>query len=533
MSQPVSIQKQAGVTDAERYLSTLCSRSFLSLWSYPGVYRDAGKCGGGDGKELCDLLVVFGDDIILFSDKDCQFPSTGRLDLDWQRWFRRAVLKSAEQIWGAERWLRLYPSKVFVDRRCTQPFPVPLPDSGRARFHRIVVAHDASRRCRELLGGSGSLVILPALQGDAHVNGPVHLPGSGSDLYESWARLFPPEVGYAKTVLPFAVGDLDPDRTRGFVHVFDDTGLGAVMKELDTAPDFVAYLRDREAYIRSGRLLMAAGEDELLATYLCEVDGQAFRSFIIPDDGVTKVAIPEGEWAILQGDPSWIARKRANEVSYFWDELIERFSECILDSSSVAYPHADFETQELAVRAMAREPRLHRRVHATSLGDFLRNNSGRYIEARVASPVSRGYPYYIFLTVRREAGEDLQQYREKRQAIAYAYLIEGRRTLPDANEVVVFATEPTAWQQSGSEDLLYRGPNPLTENEIESVREFVEELGVLRKLGQPFQAKVREYPQSPTRVVPAAPRRNGRPPSKRNSPCRCGSGKKAKKCCLG
>jgi hypothetical protein len=73
----------------------LCEQSFLSLWSYPNLYRKAGK-------ELTDLLVVFGDDVILFSGKSCAFPNTGGVDLDWRRWFRRSITKSAEQITQAE-----------------------------------------------------------------------------------------------------------------------------------------------------------------------------------------------------------------------------------------------------------------------------------------------------------------------------------------------------------------------------------------------------------------------------------------------
>jgi hypothetical protein len=62
----------------------------------------------GVGKELCDLLVVFEDTIIIFSDKDCVFPNTGDLNIDWPRWFKHAVLKSAKQVWGAERWIRSF-----------------------------------------------------------------------------------------------------------------------------------------------------------------------------------------------------------------------------------------------------------------------------------------------------------------------------------------------------------------------------------------------------------------------------------------
>src|SRR5260221_11748545 len=91
-----------GVTKAERYLAKLCKRSFLSLWSYPGVFRDQGRVDGkGDGKEVCDLLGVFDNHIIIFSDKDCQFQDGVGLKVSWARWFTRAGLASANQVWVA------------------------------------------------------------------------------------------------------------------------------------------------------------------------------------------------------------------------------------------------------------------------------------------------------------------------------------------------------------------------------------------------------------------------------------------------
>lgn len=63
------ILKQTGVTEAERRLAEICQGSFLSLWSYPAVFRDQGQKGNAnrDGKEVCDLLVVFGDNVLIFS----------------------------------------------------------------------------------------------------------------------------------------------------------------------------------------------------------------------------------------------------------------------------------------------------------------------------------------------------------------------------------------------------------------------------------------------------------------------------------
>src|SRR5262245_23047743 len=122
------IQKAEGVNAAEKYLAHLCEKNFLSLWSYPGVYRDEGKPqNGGHGKEICDLLVVFGEHIIIFSDKHCQLQDSGDAQRDWQRWFKKAIQKSAEQAWGAERWIRQNPSRVFLDRECKRPLPFSLP----------------------------------------------------------------------------------------------------------------------------------------------------------------------------------------------------------------------------------------------------------------------------------------------------------------------------------------------------------------------------------------------------------------------
>jgi hypothetical protein len=95
----------------------------------------------GEGKEVCDLLVVFGDHIIIFSDKHCAFPSTGDVSVDWGRWFKRAILEGAGQLWGAERWIRTFPNRLFLDRACKHRFPVPLPTPHSARYHLIAIAN--------------------------------------------------------------------------------------------------------------------------------------------------------------------------------------------------------------------------------------------------------------------------------------------------------------------------------------------------------------------------------------------------------
>ena len=225
---------------------------FLRRWSYPNVFRDQ-----GGGKELCDVLIVFDRDIIIFSDKSCTYPDSGDEVKDWARWFRRSISDSARQVFGAERWIRHHPNRIFLDPGCTKPLPIDLPSSEEMRLHRVVVARGAGKRCSAFFGGdSGSLMVRSDLVGDAHLNAPAGPFGI------------------------FRIGRVDPDR--GYVHVFDDDNLDIVLSELDTVADFVAYLTRKEAFICSRRVVLATGEEDLLAYYLTHTRKDGEHDFVVP-----------------------------------------------------------------------------------------------------------------------------------------------------------------------------------------------------------------------------------------------------------
>ena len=165
------IEKSFGKTSGELLLDKLCEKVFLSLWSYPNVYSDESRNKNkegrpvGDGKEICDLLVVFGNHVFIFSDKVCACDTFS--EVDWKRWYRRAIKKSARQLYGAEKWIKEHPDRVFIDPQCEKPFPIPIPPLGQMRVHRILVAHGASGACRQYYsGGSGSLALNSDVIGD-------------------------------------------------------------------------------------------------------------------------------------------------------------------------------------------------------------------------------------------------------------------------------------------------------------------------------------------------------------------------------
>src|SRR5437879_5600866 len=96
----------AGLTRTERFLGRLAGRSFLSLWSHANCYRDIAK-------ELCDLLVVCHNVVIIFSDKEVRFDDTLPLERAWARWYNRAVRKSLPQLKRAMNWVTNHSDRIF------------------------------------------------------------------------------------------------------------------------------------------------------------------------------------------------------------------------------------------------------------------------------------------------------------------------------------------------------------------------------------------------------------------------------------
>jgi hypothetical protein len=67
-TQRMAIQKSFGQILTEQYLSHLCDRTFLSLWSYANPFKE-------DGKELCDLFAEATPDVAVQLESNLQKPS--------------------------------------------------------------------------------------------------------------------------------------------------------------------------------------------------------------------------------------------------------------------------------------------------------------------------------------------------------------------------------------------------------------------------------------------------------------------------
>jgi hypothetical protein len=404
----------SGNTESERYLVGLAKKAFLSLWSYPNVYTDEGRQGNGDGKELCDLLVVFGNDVILFSDKACKFSEHNDINIAWNRWYRRAIVKSAKQLSGAESWINRFPDRIFLDPKCESPLPFKFPQAPERRVHLVAVTRGSCEMAEAYWGGgsSGSLFIDTKLKGSDHENN------------------------------PFRVGWVLPNKR--LVHVLDEMTLDIALNELDTIADFITYLiKKEEQFTIPGAEFLIPGEEELVAFYLKNYDFKRQEHYFPATPEGALVVLREGDWDRLIKSPDYHERSKANKVSYLWDELIEfqnahiltgRASSLIGDSSPA--------THERVMRMMAEENRLSRRALGESIyrADKVVEIGKRFIRTIVSS--SYEGRVYIFLSLPRPADIEHKQYLEVRRGDLLLHAYKCKLTFEKISEVVGIAFEP-------------------------------------------------------------------------------------------
>jgi hypothetical protein len=196
---------------------------------------------------------------------------------------------------------------------------------------------------------------------------------------------------------PFSIGRLSD--TKGYVHVIDDFTLAILLRTVDTAADLARYLQHKEEFVLSGKLGMAAGEEDVLAYYLQHGDDEGRHCFQF-QESATKVFLGEGFWDRFCKHPDRIAQNEADRVSHAWDELIDEFTKHALAGTQYFTTDVSVGAHEKALRLMAREPRTVRRMLAKSLLAVLKRADTEERSARVVTPFLPGDPHYLFLALR-------------------------------------------------------------------------------------------------------------------------------------
>ena len=478
-----AIVKGEGVTESERYLAKLAEKSFLNLWSYPSPYRNQKNAGKGDGKELCDLLVVCDPHIIIFSEKTIKWPN-GDLNTAWCRW-AKSLKKSADQAKGAERWITEFPERIFLDRECNNPFPIDFPDHDKRLVHRVLVAQGAAEACAQHLNvNSGSMIVNPSIKGKEH-----------------WASS-------ENKMVPFCIGDIDP--TGSFIHVFDEVALDIVMNELDTISDFTEYLGKRADFIRSGNLKQAHGEENLMAFYAVRINDEGDHDFDLSDE-VPPITIDRSHYSKLTQDPRYLAKQEADEISYIWDSLIELFSAHMLDGTSITlggYDEFDLKKSELGVRYMALQPRFFRRAHGEAVkGALIKGKDHeRFFRVMYGRPDSKNNKTAFFIQTFKyldwmEEKGGYEKYRQKRSECASVYAKGLLERYPHLERVIGISREPPDQGLGVSEDLVYAEQAEWSDQDRQIIKEDCKNYDVLQGEVQDQSWQGKEFPDVDTLIM--------------------------------
>jgi hypothetical protein len=479
-AQPVKLfdlPETEGVNESERILTGLCRRTFLRLWSQTNVYTDDGfKNGKGATKELCDALVVFGKDVILFSDKHVLFNEAKGIKIAWPRWYKKAVFESCRQLHGAKLWLERFPQRAFLDAKCTRSLPVPVP-SENATFHLVAVTRGSRDSALAHNGGvgRGSLAVNNSVKGGTHDE------------------------------LPFVVGIPQPEKH--FVHVFDEVSIDLVLGELDTVVDFLDYLKKRQELLcTSGITVSATGEEELLAAYLrtTDADGQKHLFFDVSDGEAPPEAIvlDAGSYDALTEDIGYKRKQRVDRFSYGWDRLIDNFIDYGDPKLSRPYLVQTNAETERGLRLMAAESRYRRRQLAMSLFSALDRVEPGMRLGRVVYGGNAGETVFVFVIVPKRSTETYDEYRAYRCSVLHAYVRTAKLKAPLGTVFVGIALDnPHKDYEGGAEDLMVYSQESWSAADLAELERKRAELGLWQRKGEQWRFRQDEFPGDNQRVA--------------------------------
>lgn len=322
-------------TEGENFVNELAFSSFFKYWCYPSP-----KYENGDKKEICDLLVIFNDVLIIFSIKNYEFKG------NHLRYFNNTISKATKQISGA-----------FNILFCDKEIRIKHPDKVEEVFPK--------------------------------------------DKIENVFRVI---VNLGEDVKFYPFNSLTGKND--FVTIFDKNTFQTIIKELDTIPDFIDYLKKREILFKDKftiilpaeeqnfsietqkdffslteenvnrsmkTILISGSEDDLLAYFL--LNKREFPEVLYEEEVTDFYLIIDDKWEEFKNDKLFENKKDADRISYFIDGFVE--NELLINISSY---------REKIAKYLLSFDRLTRRSISQSYHDFHKkntNNQGLYFGRRL------------------------------------------------------------------------------------------------------------------------------------------------------
>jgi len=452
------IVKSKGLTPTERLLADLCEKSFLKLWSYPNPVKD-------DRNELCDLLAIFENHIFIFFDRENRQLDKSNKDplVNWNRWKKKVIEDQIRTAHGAERYIKSGRG-IFLDNALEVPFPIDI-DSEKVIIHKIIIAHGAKEACEQF---------------------------SNNNVYGSLAVSY----GNNSTQMPLPFPFMIHIDKKYPVHVFDSCNLPIILSELDTFFDFSSYLNAKIEAIKSLDILAYCGEEDLLAHYYLNFDDSKKKHFIgISQENYNCLMIGEGEWKDFKELEIFKNKKLADEVSYLWDEIIQKTCQNALDGTLLG--NANLLKGKSAIHEMAKEPRFFRRALSDQMIQSIRNfpeSSQPFMRNLSFMPSFYPGKGYVFLQLKNEKITNYEnEYRPKRQAMLEIACGAAKNKFGHLKTVIGIAIDAPKYSEREAEDFILMDCSHWPDD----LREHYEQANMgfgFFKSGTPQKKNVTEFP---------------------------------------
>jgi hypothetical protein len=264
------------------------------------------------------------------------------------------------------------------------------------------------------------------------------------------------------------------------------------------------------------RLIIAPGEEQLVAAYLRNMRGDDHWFIPAPRDREKEpdlISFDESHFGSLRNRPEYRAKKEADQPSYVWDGLIERFIR--LGDPTLAGERFKQTSRQLeeGLRIIASENRFNRRLLARALRDALfraLDRPGRRF-ARVVTAAQDPERVYIFLVLPARSEESYDEYRQYRVAVLHAYCRCAQLRFCNATTFIGIGIDhPVKDYKGSSEDLFIYQPKPLTEAERQEVERFRCELGILPEDLKAWHSHDDEFPSVPASDAGSVPDGDGK-----------------------
>jgi hypothetical protein len=372
-------------SESEDYLTKITNSAFLKPWTIPNPFFRVGK-------EISDVLVPFGKDVILFSDKACRFNIDADVEISWSRWKRAAIDESIKQLKGAVRRLDMPNCTIFTDHKAQVPLAFDVPPPNERTYHLIAVV----RPDRD----------------------PNIIPAGWHGLRysdETETTLF--QIG------PRFVGN-------HFVHVFDGATIEHLLNHFDTGPDFIAYLKSRAAVLATRPGVSFRELDLLSLATLNWMNGEGFTLSL---DAAEKKMLSFGLWEVYSSSDRALHTRQESGASKVIDRLIQHFHDEYLSGRNANTEKQDHNRHEEAMRHLASEDRFARRAITASLKSILDEAEQHTFWASTVPSPSHARVRYVWLAYPKKPSDWTEKYFEEflQSRLAQYLLVAGDTFKPE------------------------------------------------------------------------------------------------------